>query len=76
MDTTRQFNPDLGTIPWSGYILDKVHHCENCPIRCKAVAKPRSLFARIHRWHTTWWPGWKVYLAEKRASSAREKASV
>ena len=49
----------------------KLHQCSNCSIRCGAVAKPRSLFARIHRWHMKWWPGWKIYQAELRARSAR-----
>ena len=35
--------------------------CETCPIRMKAEAKPKSLMARIWRWHTTWCPGWKAY---------------
>ncbi|HSA95887.1 MAG TPA: hypothetical protein VLJ16_07545 [Acidobacteriota bacterium] len=42
----------------------KLHKCADCPIRCQASRKPRSLFARIHRWHATWWPGWKLYQAE------------
>jgi hypothetical protein len=42
----------------------KIHKCAHCPIRCQASRKPRSLFARIHRWHATWWPGWKLYQAE------------
>jgi hypothetical protein len=35
--------------------------CETCPIRMKAEAKPKSLMARLWRWHTTWCPGWKAY---------------
>jgi hypothetical protein len=42
----------------------KLHKCEDCPIRCRAIKKPHSIFARIHRWHSTWWPGWKIYLRE------------
>lgn len=42
----------------------KMHRCEDCPIRCHAAKKPGSIFALIHRWHTSWWPGWKMYLAE------------
>lgn len=30
-------------------------------MRKKAEAKPKTLFARIWRWHTTWCPGWKAY---------------
>jgi len=48
----------------------KLHRCEDCAIRCNAIKKPHSLYARIHRWHRTWWPGWKIYLAELRAGSA------
>ncbi len=44
--------------------LMKLHKCANCSIRCQASRKPRSLFARLHRWHSTWWPGWKLYQAE------------
>ena len=48
--------------------IEKVHRCADCSIRCKARAKPQSLFARIHRWHMSWWPGWKAY-QEMRARS-------
>jgi len=41
--------------------LPLTHHCENCPIRRRAEAKPNSLLARLWRWHTTWCPGWKSY---------------
>ena len=34
--------------------IEKLHRCADCPIRRRAVKKPQSLFARIHRWHTTW----------------------
>ncbi len=43
--------------------------CGTCPIRLRAEAKPRSLLARVWRWHTGWCPGWKAYqlaLAEGR----------
>ena len=53
--------------------ISKVHRCEDCPIRCKARAKPHSIFARIHRWHMQWWPGWKAYQLELRARGARAK---
>ncbi len=47
--------------------LMKLHKCADCPIRCNAVKKPKSIFARIHRWHKNWWPGWKIYQREQRA---------
>ena len=47
----------------------KLHKCENCSIRCRGAAKPGSVAARIHRWHKNWWPGWKIYQAERHASS-------
>ncbi len=41
--------------------LLRLHQCADCPIRCQAMKHPRSIFARIHGWHHTWWPGWKIY---------------
>ena len=35
--------------------------CENCPLRKKAEANPKTLLARVWKWHTTWCPGWKAY---------------
>ena len=67
MNTTQTLNKQNEVI----INIMKLHQCSNCSIRCRAVAKPRSLFARIHRWHMTWWPGWKIYQAELRARSAR-----
>jgi hypothetical protein len=46
--------------------------CEDCPLRKKAEAQPKTLFARLWRWHTTWCPGWKAYqksLAERKTPS-------
>jgi hypothetical protein len=37
--------------------------CAKCPLRAKAEAKPKSLMARLWRWHTGWCPGWKAYQA-------------
>ncbi|RPH74071.1 hypothetical protein EHM76_04180 [bacterium] len=54
----------------------KLHRCADCSIRCKAVNKPHSLFARVHRWHSTWWPGWKIYQAELRNRSAKATGRV
>ncbi len=51
----------------------KLHKCADCSIRCRAARKPRSLFARLHRWHATWWPGWKLYQAELGVQGAKAK---
>lgn len=47
---------------------EKTPSCASCPMRMKAEANPKSLMARLWRWHTGWCPGWKayqVYLAEQ-----------
>ena len=36
-------------------------NCENCPLRQKAEANPKSFMARLWKWHTGWCPGWKAY---------------
>jgi hypothetical protein len=61
MENTQQFNPELATVSKSALLIAKVHNCADCPIRQLAIKQPRSLFARLHIWHKTWWPGWKVY---------------
>jgi hypothetical protein len=63
MENTRTFNPELGNIAWSAFLIEKVHNCEDCPIRKMAIKQPKSIFARIHMWHKTWWPGWKAHTA-------------
>ncbi|MCK4872675.1 MAG: hypothetical protein KAS72_08120 [Phycisphaerales bacterium] len=35
--------------------------CEHCKLRRYADRKPRSVIARLWRWHTRWCPGWKAY---------------
>lgn len=50
---------------------EKTFPCETCPMRKKAETNPKSLWARLWRWHTGWCPGWKAYqshLAEKAKS--------
>ncbi len=37
---------------------------ETCKLRAYAERKPKSLIARLWRWHTGWCPGWKAYQAE------------
>jgi hypothetical protein len=41
----------------------KTSACETCPMRKKAEANPKTLMARLWRWHTGWCPGWKAYQA-------------
>jgi hypothetical protein len=42
---------------------EKTFSCETCQIRKKAEANPKSLMARLWRWHTGWCPGWRSYQA-------------
>ena len=35
--------------------------CEDCGLRKRAEAKPKSLVGRLWRWHTKICPGWKAY---------------
>ena len=74
METTIKFNPDLGNIPTSAFIIEKIHNCADCPIRKLAMKRPHSIFARLHAWHTTWWPGWKAHQA--RACALRNMAKT
>jgi hypothetical protein len=63
METTVRLNPDLGNIALTAFIIEKIHRCSDCPIRQQAVKHPHSVFARLHRWHKTWWPGWQAHEA-------------
>ena len=63
METTNPINHDLGTIARSAFIIEKIHRCAECPIRRMAIKRPRSIFARLHAWHRTWWPAWKAHEA-------------
>ena len=54
METTIKFNPDLGNIAMSAFLIEKVHRCADCPIRKLGMKRPHSMFARLHAWHTTW----------------------
>ncbi len=69
MEKIFKFNPDFGNIPMSACIIEKVHNCADCPIRKMAMKRPHSIFARLHAWHATWWPGWKAHQARVRALS-------
>ena len=76
MDNTQQFKPGPGTIPLSALYIEKVHSCADCPIRQKAIAEPQSVFAQIHNWHKTWWPGWKAQQARECPLNAGTRAHV
>jgi len=54
----------------------KLHPCSSCSIRCRAKAKPQSVFARIHHWHMAWWPGWKIYQTELRTHNVKSAQSA
>lgn len=41
----------------------EVPNCENCALRKRAEAKPKSLVGRFWHWHIKWCPGWKAYQA-------------
>ncbi len=70
MENTARFNQTLAPIPRTGYFIEKVHRCADCPIRRLATARPHSVFARMHAWHKTWWPGWKAHQARACAFAA------
>jgi len=42
---------------------EKSFPCESCAMRQKADTNPKSFWARLWRWHTSWCPGWKAYQA-------------
>ena len=74
METTNPTNPNLGTTTRSAFIIEKIHRCAECPIRKMAIKRPRSIFARLHAWHKTWWPAWKAH--EERACAFRAMAET
>ena len=51
-------------------------HCAHCPIRQMGMAHPQSMFARIHRWHSAWWPAWKALQADRRTQVSITKARL
>lgn len=52
---------------------EKVFPCETCGWRRRAEEQPRSLLARLWRWHSKWCPGWKTY--QKHLAQQVERAS-
>lgn len=70
MENTQQFNTNPVSAPRSANFFEKVHRCADCPIRQLAARQPKSVFAKLHNWHKTWWPGWKAYRASECACAA------
>jgi len=42
---------------------EKTIACIDCQMRARSEANPKTLMARLWRWHTRWCPGWKAYQA-------------
>ena len=76
MENTLQSNRNQVTIPRSAYVIEKVHRCAECPIRRLAMKQPHSIFARMHNWHRTWWPGWKAHQARACAFAAAARTQA
>lgn len=38
------------------------NNCENCKMRAKYDANPKSFIGRFWRWHIKFCPGWKGYM--------------
>jgi hypothetical protein len=76
MENTSQFNPDLGSLARTAIAIDKIHRCADCPIRRQAIKRPHSIFARLHKWHLTWWPGWKAHQARACAFSTNPQNHI
>ncbi len=73
MENTLQYNGSPVTISRSATVIEKVHRCAACPIRQLAIKRPHSIFAILHNWHKTWWPGWKAHQAKACAFAAAVK---
>jgi hypothetical protein len=76
MENTQRFNTNSVAIPRSAFFIEKVHRCAECPIRRLAAKQPRSVFARMHAWHKTWWPGWKAHQARACAFAANTRTQA
>ena len=51
----------------------KLHCCSKCPMRAKYDRNPRSLLARLWRWHIGFCPGWKSYM---KSLTPEERAEI
>lgn len=48
--------------------------CENCKMRAKYDANPKSFVGRFWRWHIKFCPGWKGYM--KSLDELKSKAII
>jgi hypothetical protein len=51
-------------------------NCDNCPIRAKYDANPKSLIGRFWRWHINFCPGWKGYMKPLNDSTSNHLKSL
>jgi hypothetical protein len=56
--------------------IAKVHPCSGCGIRRRAETQPSSVFGRLHRWHRSWWPGWKIHQAALSKGRSEKPAAI
>ncbi len=40
----------------------KENNCDQCKLRKKYDASPKSLLGKFWRWHINFCPGWKAYM--------------
>jgi hypothetical protein len=76
MENTLQYKNNPAAISMSAVVIEKVHRCAECPIRRLAIERPHSIFARLHNWHKTWWPGWKAHQVRTCAFAAAAKKQI
>ena len=61
--------------------MERILHRKSPPMRrlphpTMAIKQPQSIFARLHTWHKTWWPGWKAHQAQGVRLRARASTHV
>jgi len=50
--------------------------CANCKLRARYDKNPRSILGRVWRWHVSWCPGWKAYMASLPVEDRKRLASA
>jgi hypothetical protein len=75
VENTARFDTGPVAIPRIAHFIEKVHSCDDCPIRRLAAQQPHAVFARLHAWHKEWWPGWKAHQARACALAGRAARS-